>query len=406
MAPDVLRHRLVLSYEALAQNLTSRPPARPHPRHRARAPHRAVASPPARSGPAIGTHRTRESRRERRPGRRRRPTSRRRRHDRLPAGVAWRAGEVLRRLELDGHPPPRRAAARRLPRPRPGPRHRAGRDPRVRARRRRAPHRLERHRPHTASPRPRDHRRPRAGDVVAGRPVGQPRLRHRLAREARLAIGRRRRGDGLPHGPRRQPARRRARRRRDHPAATVLPRAAGATTSAPCSTACSPRRAPTAVGRPISRPPSTGSRGRCDRRGLAVVMSDWLDGTSCRGGGSAPAAPWEPALRRSGCATRCCASKSSTHRELELPDVGVIELVDPETGQRHEVQTGNADLRARYAAAAADPARRARPRHSAARAPTTSCCAPIATGSATSSRSSPLDRARMAALARPGRERP
>ena len=36
-------------------------------------------------------------------------------------------------------------------------------------------------------------------------------------------------------------------------------------------------------------------------------------------------------------------------RELELPDVGVLELVDPETGRRREVQTGDARLRARYA---------------------------------------------------------
>jgi uncharacterized protein (DUF58 family) len=40
-------------------------------------------------------------------------------------------------------------------------------------------------------------------------------------------------------------------------------------------------------------------------------------------------------------------------RELELPDVGVLEVVDPETGQVHEVQTADPRLRHRYAQAAA-----------------------------------------------------
>ena len=41
-------------------------------------------------------------------------------------------------------------------------------------------------------------------------------------------------------------------------------------------------------------------------------------------------------------------------RELELPEVGLLTLVDPETGRRHEVQTSQASkLRERYAAAMA-----------------------------------------------------
>jgi uncharacterized protein (DUF58 family) len=40
-------------------------------------------------------------------------------------------------------------------------------------------------------------------------------------------------------------------------------------------------------------------------------------------------------------------------RELELPNVGYLTLVDPETGQLREVQTAKASLRARYAEAAA-----------------------------------------------------
>ncbi len=41
-------------------------------------------------------------------------------------------------------------------------------------------------------------------------------------------------------------------------------------------------------------------------------------------------------------------------RELELPAVGVLRLVDPETGRHLEVQTRDRGLRERYAAAAAD----------------------------------------------------
>jgi uncharacterized protein (DUF58 family) len=41
-------------------------------------------------------------------------------------------------------------------------------------------------------------------------------------------------------------------------------------------------------------------------------------------------------------------------RELALPDVGVLALVDPETGAQVDVQTSDPKLRARYAAAAAE----------------------------------------------------
>ena len=40
-------------------------------------------------------------------------------------------------------------------------------------------------------------------------------------------------------------------------------------------------------------------------------------------------------------------------RELELPNVGYLTLVDPETGRRMEIQTAKASLRLRYAEAAA-----------------------------------------------------
>jgi uncharacterized protein (DUF58 family) len=40
-------------------------------------------------------------------------------------------------------------------------------------------------------------------------------------------------------------------------------------------------------------------------------------------------------------------------REFELPDVGLIAVVDPETGRRRLVDTADASMRHRYAAGAA-----------------------------------------------------
>ena len=89
------------------------------------------------------------------------------------------------------------------------------------------------------------------------------------------------------------------------------------------------------------------------RRGLVVVVSDFLS-----------AEPWERPLRVLGARHEVLAIEVIDPRELELPDVGLLELVDPETGRIREVQTGNARTRARYAEAAAaqreDIARRVR----------------------------------------------
>ena len=79
------------------------------------------------------------------------------------------------------------------------------------------------------------------------------------------------------------------------------------------------------------------------RRGLAVVVSDFLAGGA-----------WERPLRAISARHETLAVEIVDPRELELPDVGVLDLVDPETGERLEVQTADAGLRARYARAAAD----------------------------------------------------
>ena len=82
------------------------------------------------------------------------------------------------------------------------------------------------------------------------------------------------------------------------------------------------------------------------RRGLVVVVSDLL----------APPG-WEVPLRQLGQHHDVVVVEVVDPRELELPDAGVLRLVDPETGRHLEVATGDRRLRERYAAAAA--ARRA-----------------------------------------------
>jgi uncharacterized protein (DUF58 family) len=90
---------------------------------------------------------------------------------------------------------------------------------------------------------------------------------------------------------------------------------------------------------------------RATRRGLVVVVSDFLDGLDEDGLG--PAAPaWEQPLRRLAARHQVLAVHIVDPRELELPDVGVLTVVDPETGQRREVATAARSLRERYAAAA------------------------------------------------------
>lgn len=85
----------------------------------------------------------------------------------------------------------------------------------------------------------------------------------------------------------------------------------------------------------LNRPPR--------RRGLAVVVSDFL----------AEPATWSHPIRKLGVRHDLLAVEIVDPRELELTDVGVLEVVDPETGATHEVQTSDAVLRARYAEAAA-----------------------------------------------------
>ncbi|HET8619923.1 MAG TPA: DUF58 domain-containing protein [Acidimicrobiales bacterium] len=87
-----------------------------------------------------------------------------------------------------------------------------------------------------------------------------------------------------------------------------------------------------ALGR-LARPPA--------RPGLVVVVSDF------------PAAgTWVPALRVVAARHETLAVEVLDPRELDLVDVGMLVVVDPETGEQREVATGDAGLRRRYAALA------------------------------------------------------
>ncbi len=79
------------------------------------------------------------------------------------------------------------------------------------------------------------------------------------------------------------------------------------------------------------------------RRGLRVVASDFLD----------PDLDWVEPLRRLSARHQVLAVEVVDPRELELPDVGLLAVVDPESGRRREVWTGRRALRSRYAEAAA-----------------------------------------------------
>jgi uncharacterized protein (DUF58 family) len=83
-----------------------------------------------------------------------------------------------------------------------------------------------------------------------------------------------------------------------------------------------------------------------------VVVSDLLEPGPPRAEPS-----WTGPLRQLGQRHDLVVVEVVDPRELELPSVGVLRVVDPESGRHLEVQTGSRRLRQRYAEAAA--ARRA-----------------------------------------------
>lgn len=77
------------------------------------------------------------------------------------------------------------------------------------------------------------------------------------------------------------------------------------------------------------------------RRGLAVVISDFLtpDG-------------WDRPLRAIAHKHETLAIEVVDPRELELPEIGIVEFFDPETGDIREVNTASRSIRGRYRDAA------------------------------------------------------
>ena len=78
------------------------------------------------------------------------------------------------------------------------------------------------------------------------------------------------------------------------------------------------------------------------RRGLVVVVSDFLG----------DAATWSTALGTVALRHSVLCIEIVDPRELELPAVGIMQFEDPATGATLEVNTDDARLRERYAAAA------------------------------------------------------
>jgi uncharacterized protein (DUF58 family) len=84
-------------------------------------------------------------------------------------------------------------------------------------------------------------------------------------------------------------------------------------------------------------------QGTAQRRGLITVVSDFLapDG-------------WQQPLRGLAARHEVLAIEVVDPRELALPDVGILEVFDPETGDVREVNTGSAHVRQAFADAAAE----------------------------------------------------
>jgi uncharacterized protein (DUF58 family) len=75
-------------------------------------------------------------------------------------------------------------------------------------------------------------------------------------------------------------------------------------------------------------------------------VSDFLDSDHTAG-------EWALPVRRLATRHEVTAVEVVDRREQELPDVGPLVLLDPESGRRREVHTGDQRLRERYAAAVA-----------------------------------------------------
>jgi uncharacterized protein (DUF58 family) len=87
------------------------------------------------------------------------------------------------------------------------------------------------------------------------------------------------------------------------------------------------------------------------RRGLRVVVSDFIDREDAMGDVDAPPS-WERPMRQLATRHHVIAIEIIDPRELDIPDVGTILMRDAETGQVRELHTSSRRVRATYAAAA------------------------------------------------------
>jgi uncharacterized protein (DUF58 family) len=105
--------------------------------------------------------------------------------------------------------------------------------------------------------------------------------------------------------------------------------------------------APRAQGRPgpgIDLAAALDSLGRYKhQRGQVVVVSDFLDSSD-----------WRHSISRLALRHQVVAVHVTDPREFHLPPVGILGVIDPETGERLHVQTNSEALRARFETAAAD----------------------------------------------------
>ncbi|QBI54253.1 DUF58 domain-containing protein [Streptomonospora litoralis] len=73
------------------------------------------------------------------------------------------------------------------------------------------------------------------------------------------------------------------------------------------------------------------------RRGLRVVVSDFLDTPPEADSAESPA-PWERAMRSLATRHQVLAVEVVDPRELDLPDIGLVTMQDPESGRTREVR--------------------------------------------------------------------
>ena len=207
-------------------------------------------------------------------------------------------------------------------------------------RRRRPPHRLERHRAPADALRARVQRGARGHRVVPARP--EPVGGLRLAASCRSARSRPSSSPcwRAPHPPR-QPRRRAVLRR-----AASTPSSRRAAAGARCCTSCTgccrgPSRAQSARHRPRATCCAAAYR-VMPRRSLVFVVSDFI---------SAPG--WAEPLAHLAQRHEVVAVRLYDPLEMELPDLGLLVVQDAETGEQLFVDTHDRGFRERFAAAAA-----------------------------------------------------